>query len=118
MNENRLKLNDSKTEFMVLGTKHRLNKIKTTSISVRDAQIASCKEVQNIGAMFDPELSMSKQVKRSCRGARINHHNIGKIWSYLTENQTKTAVHAYVTLRWDSNNALLAGAPSVLTSQI
>ena len=34
MNKNRLKLNDSKTEFMVLGTKHRLNKIKTTSIAV------------------------------------------------------------------------------------
>ena len=53
----------SKTEFLVLGTKHRLNKIKTTSIAVGDAQIPSCKEVWNIGAMFDPELSMSTQVK-------------------------------------------------------
>ena len=43
MNENRLKLNDSKTEFMVLGTKHRL---KTTSIAVGDAQIPSCKEAE------------------------------------------------------------------------
>ena len=103
---------------MVLGTKHRLNKIKTTSISVGDAQIASCKEVRNIGAMFDPELSMSTQVKKLCRGAWINLHNIGKIRSYLTEDQTKTAVHAYVTSKLDGNNALLAGAPSVLTSQI
>ena len=94
MNENRLKLNDSKTEFMVLSTKHRLNKIKTTSISVGDAKIPSCKEVRNIGAMFDPELSMSTQVKKLCRGAWINLHNIEKIQSY--QNKTKTAVHAYV----------------------
>ena len=118
MNENRLKLNDSKTEFMVLGTKHRLNKIKTTSIAVGDAQIPSCKEVRNIGAMFDPELSMSTQVKKLCRGAWMNLHNIGKIRSYLTEDQTKTTVHAYVTSKLDGNNALLAGSPSVLIKQI
>ena len=68
--------------------------------------------------MFDPELNMSTQVKKLCRGAWINRHNIGKIWSYLTEDQTKTAVHVYVTSKLDGNNALLAGALSVLTSQI
>ena len=74
--------------------------------------------MRNIGAMFDPELSMSTQVKKSCRGAWINLHNIGKIWSYLTEDQTKTTIHAYVTSKLDGNNALLAGFPSVLIKQI
>ena len=37
-------------------------------------KITSCnkKKVWNIGAMFDPELSMSTQVKKLCRGAWIN----------------------------------------------
>ena len=101
--------NHSKTEFMVLGTKHRLNKIKTTSMSVGDAQITSCKEVRNTGAMFDPQLSMSTQVKKLCRGAWVNLHNIGKIRSYLTEDQTKTTVHAYVTSKLDATMLSLLG---------
>ena len=51
----------------------------------------------DIGAMFDPELSMSTQVKKLCRQAWINLHNIGNIRSYLTEDQTKTTDDAYVT---------------------
>ena len=60
----------------------------------------------------------SKLQANGIKKASINLHNIGKTRSYLTEDQTKTAVHAYVTSKLDGNNALLAGAPSVLTSQI
>ena len=84
----------------------------------KDNKHVIIKEVRNIGAMFDPQLNMSTQVKKLCRGAWINLHNIGKIRSYLTEDQTKTTVHAYVTSKLDGNNALLAGTPSVLIKQI
>ena len=36
----------------------------------------------------------------------------------MNEEQTKSVVHAYVTSKLDANNALLAGTPSVLTSQL
>ena len=57
-------------------------------------------------------------MKKLCRGAWINLHNIGKIQSYLTEDQTKTTVHAHVISKLDGNNAFLAGTPSVLIKQI
>ena len=61
---------------------------------------------------------MSSQVNMVCKGAWINLHSISKIRHYLTEDQAKTVVHAYVTSKLDGNNALLAGIPSFLISQI
>ena len=83
-----------------------------------NAKIKACNEVRNIGAMFDSELSMGPQVKNVCRSAWLHLYNIGKVRSYLNEEQTKTAVHAYVTSKLDGNSSLLAGIPSVLSSQI
>ena len=116
MNRNRLKLNDSKTEFMILGSKHMLKQVSTTSIEVGEERIKATSEVRNIGAFFDSEMRMSVQVRNTCKSAWLNLHNIGKIRSYLNEEQTKSVVHAYVTSKIDGNNALLGGLPSVLTS--
>ena len=44
-----------------------------------------------------------------CRSAWLNLHNISKIRNYLTQDQAKTIVHAYVTSKLDANNSLLAG---------
>ena len=118
MNKNRLKLHDAKTEFVISGTKQNLQRVKTTSIKVGDTYITSCKEVRKIGAMFDSEMKMLSQVNKVCKGAWINLHNISQIRHYLTEAQAKTVVQAYVTSKLDGNNALLAGIPSVLISQI
>ena len=118
MNENRLKLNDSKTEFIIFGTRKMLLNVSTSSIKVGDENITAATEVRNIGAFFDNELKVSVQVKNMSKGAWRNLYNIGKIRSYLTDEQTKSVVHAYVTSKLDANNALLAGAPSVLTSQL
>ena len=76
MNKNRLKLNDAKTEFVIFGTKQNLQKVKTTPIKVGDTYITACKEVRNIGAMFDSEMTMSSQVNKVCTGTWINLHNI------------------------------------------
>ena len=48
----------------------------------------------------------------------MNLYNIGKVREYLTEDQAKTIVHAYVTSKLDGNNGLLAGSPSTLLSQV
>ena len=117
MNKNRLKLNDARTEFVICGTKQHLQKVKTACIKVGDTCITSCKEVRNIGAMFDSEMKMSSQGNKVCKVAWI-HLCISKIRHYLTEDQAKTVVHNYVTSKLYGNNALLAGIPAVLISQI
>ena len=97
MNRNRLKLNDSKTEFIIFGTTSKLSSILTTSVRVGDENIKAVKHVRNIGAYFDNELKMTIQVKNMCKSAWLNLYNISKIRNYLTQDQAKTLVHAYVT---------------------
>jgi hypothetical protein len=118
MNRNRLKLNDSKTEFIVFGTSLKLKRVKTVSVRVGDENIMAVKHVRNIGAFFDCELKMDTQVNNICRSGWMNLYNISKIRSYLTSDQAKTIVHAYVTSKLDSNNSLLAGARMELLNRL
>ena len=78
MNMNRMKLNDSKTEFIICGTHTKLRRLKTVSVRVRDQNIMAVNQVRNIGAYFDCEMRMEIQVKNTCRSAWLNLYNIGK----------------------------------------
>ena len=109
MNINRLKLNDKKTEFIIFGTSTGLKKVATTTIRVGQEAIPACDKVRNIGAMFDSEMKMDTQVNSMCKSAWFHLYTIGKIRSYLSDDQTKSVVHAYVTPKLDRNNALLVG---------
>ena len=50
MNRVRLKLNDDKTEFVLIGTKQQLEKVNFSSITVGDAVIEAKSEVRNLGS--------------------------------------------------------------------
>ena len=45
-------------------------------------------------------------------------YDVGKIRSYMTQDQAKTVIHAYVTSKLDANNALLAGTPLELQTKL
>ena len=109
MNENRLKLNQSKTEFMMIGSTRQLQKMSYDSISVDGEKIVAKPFVRNLGAWFDEDLRMRKHVSEV---VRIGYYHIRQLWrirDYLTENAAKTIVHSLVCSRIDYCNALLFG---------
>ena len=112
-----LKLNNNKTEFIILGTDVSPEKVKTESIKVGNHEIKPVESVRNIGAMFDKRMKMKAQVKHMCKGAWHNIHIIGKIRQYLTQDQTKTVVHAHVISKLD-NNSLLTGIPQYVCRRL
>ena len=69
MNENCLKLNDNKKELMILGSKHMLKHVPTTSLQLGGEHISATSVVHNIGAFFDCKMRMSTQVRNTCKGA-------------------------------------------------
>ena len=93
---NWLKLNDDKTEFIVLGSNSNLSKVKTHSITVGEHQIRRSNQVQNIGAIFDANAKMEGQVTKTCQTAWFHPYTISKISQYLTKEQKQTIIHAYV----------------------
>ena len=66
MFKNKLKLNDSKTEFVILRTPAGLKKVNTSSIQVGNQTIDACPSV-HIGAFQDQHLKMDIQALKHAK---------------------------------------------------
>ena len=79
-----------KTEFLIFGTFTGLKKVATTTIHVGQEAIPACDKLRNIGGMFDSEMKMDTQVNSMCKSVWFHLYMIGKIRSYLSDDQTKS----------------------------
>ena len=64
-----LRLNDSKTEFMIFGTPCDIKKVTEWTVPVGDTEILPSATVRNIGAYLDTRMTMADHVNsiiRSC----------------------------------------------------
>ena len=111
MAANCLKLNESKTEFIVFGSSRNLQNVNSISLKVGDAIVPKTDTVKNIGVHLDNALRLDTQVAALCKNAWYHLHQISKIRDYLDDEQSKAVVHAHVTSRLDSNNSILLGLP-------
>lgn len=109
MRGNFLKLNDAKTEVLLVGSRQQLKKISLSGVMVGDSLIAPVTSVRDLGAVFDTNMTMVPHVNTVCRSARYHIKNIGRIRRFLDRNCCERIVHAFVTSRLDINNALLTG---------
>ena len=112
MTDNRLQLNDNKTEFIIIGTSQQLKKVTFNSIQVGDSKIIAVDEARNLGVIFDKEMGLKTHIRHIRKKGFFHVKNISSIRRYLDKNSTKTAVHAFVTSTLDCGNALLYGLPS------
>ena len=103
--------NDTKTEFLIIGTRQQLSKVTIDSIEVGDADIKPVQEVRNLGSWFDEHMSMNVHVGKVCSKAFRGLYNIRQIRKFLSIESTKTLVHAFVTSHLDYCNSLLFGIP-------
>ena len=111
MFNDRLLLNDNKTEFIVLGTKQQLSKINIPNISVGDNIIVPVSHVRNLGSWFDSNMSMSTYITKVCSVGFYHLHNIKRISKYLSTRSLTILIHAFITSRLDYCNGLLYGLP-------
>ena len=119
MAKNHLKLNDDKTEVLILGTKQQRAKVTPKPLKIGNAKIPpSQKPVRNIGALFDADLTMEDHVKKTCQTCYFHLRNIGKIRKFLNKEATESLVHALITSRLDWGNALLVGVSNHLLDRL
>ena len=62
-------MNDSKTEWFVIGSYQQLAKINLTNILVGEHRITVLDDIRNLGAYFDKNLSMKTHVDAKCTAA-------------------------------------------------
>ena len=107
---NKLKLNNDKTELLVIQAPHRpLPPLQ--SIYSGTELIESTRSAKNIGVWFDDTMSMSKQVNTICKKAFYHLRNIASIKKFLSHQHCEILIHAFVTTSLDYCNSLLNGLP-------
>ena len=117
MSANKLKLNADKTELLVIGSKFR-PRPEIPFVNVGAESIKPSREARNIGVMFDDTMNFEKQVATICKSAFYHLRNILRIRKYLSVENAKTLIHAFVTCRLDNCNSLLYGLPGYLSHRL
>ena len=118
MKRNNLKLNDNKTEFVVLGSQHQLSSIGERQLTIGSDSITATISARNNGAVFDETMEMKGQVNQITRSCYAHIRAFSHIRKYLTKDATERLVNAFVTSRLDNNNSLLYGIPDYLLDKL
>ena len=113
----KLKINDDKTEFLVLSSP-RAHVNKDLSLQIGGASIFPTSKCRNLGVVFDEHMSMDAQVANVAKCMMFHLRNISKIRHLLTETATIQLVHALVTPRLDYCNSLLYGLSESLVGKL
>ena len=116
---NMLKLNDNKTELMLVSSKRtkHLDDLHT-SITIGNAQIPFKQSVKNLGLTLDCHLTMNAYVSNIARTCYFELHRLASIRRFLTSIATATLVTAFVLSRIDYCNSLLFGSTHDVTSHL
>ena len=108
---NKLKMNDSKTEFIIIGSRQQLDKIQFDSIKVGDSYVKAVDSVRDLGAFLDNTLSMESHIDSKCSAAFRQLYSIRRIRKFLTREATETLIHAFIFSHVDYCNGLLYDLP-------
>ena len=116
---NMLKLNDNKTELMLVTSKRtkHLHSLPT-SITIGNAEIPFKKSVKNLGFTLDCHLTMNAHVSNIARTCYFEQRRLASIRRFLTSTATATLVSAVVLSRIDNCNSLLFGSTHDVTSHL
>ena len=112
MISDKLMLNDSKTEILLVGSRQQLRKVELDALMVGTSKVPlASSAVRNLGAWFDPELTMNTHVNKLCSVGYF-HLYLRCIRKYLSQETCEQLVHAFITSRIDYCNSLLYGLPA------
>ena len=119
MSSNKLKLNDEKTEALLVSSQHTsFSEPLPDSIKVDDTIIKFSSSVRNLGVIFDSSLSMHQHVQNVCKLAYFELRRISSVRHFLTTDATKTLVCSFVLSRLDYCNGTLSGCPQYLIEKL
>ena len=118
MDQVRLKMNPSKTEFIHFGNAPQLHKCFTNSIDVAGDLILRSNVIRYLGVWLDASLNFKLHVTKKCKAAMLNFIRIRGICHLLTEEATSSLVLSLCVSHLDYCNAVLYGLPEVTINRM
>ena len=113
MDSMRVKMNEGKTEFIIISSGHQIAKCSTSHLNVNNVEVQRSRVIKYLGIHMDEKLSFKDHITAKCRTAAINIQCIKTIRQVLTEQVTETLVMGIVMSHLDYCNAILCGLPNI-----
>ena len=120
LSDNFLKLNDSKSEVILIGTPKSVShcKILSNSISLGNSNISFSPIVKNFGVLFDENLSFLPHIKNIRKNCFITLKNLRHIRSFFNRPNFESLMHAFITSRLDYCNSLFTNISQSTINQL
>ena len=119
MTINKLKLNEDKTEVMIVSSSRRSTSFNIpNSLSIGNSSVSFSNSVKNLGVTLDCHLTMQPHVLNVVRAANFELRRISSIRHLLSTQATITLISAFILSRLDYCNSLLSGCPQSLINQL
>ena len=83
MEESQLKMNDAKTEFIVIGTSSSLRKNTLDNIEIGNTKIHQSSKIKFLGVFLDEKLSFKDHIQNRSKKASYNLRLISNIQKYI-----------------------------------
>ena len=107
MAKKKLKLNEKKTECLIIGTKHDITKYdELKEVSINNQGIVLSRSVRDLGFVIDNNLTCNEQIQTVIKNANFSLRNIAFIKKYLNDDSMKKLVHNHIITRLDYCNSL------------
>ena len=115
---NKLKLNESKTEIIVISTNTQLKKNLLSCVSFAGEPICPTGQARNLGVVFNSALNFENHVSYICKSAYFYIRNIYRMRKYMDKATTDALVRALITSRVDYCNSLLGNVPKYVLHRL
>ena len=113
MSRNRLKLNEDKSELLLITTKRQVPKNisdKSIGIKIGNDKITPSDTAKNLGVYIHKHMDLTAHVNQIIKTSYFHLRRISKIRPHLDQATTAKVIQSMVTSRLDYNNAILTGA--------
>eukprot|EP00914_Ancora_sagittata_P031360 GHVO01063386.1.p1 GENE.GHVO01063386.1~~GHVO01063386.1.p1 ORF type:complete len:293 (+),score=11.57 GHVO01063386.1:110-988(+) len=113
-----LKMNNRKTEYLVISSKPTARHIQPQPLDVCGHPIVPSTKAKNIGVIFDSNMTMEAHVSLMCRNAYGQLYRLSKVRKYMDRRSFECLIHAFISTRLDYCNAILCGASQQLKTKL
>jgi exonuclease III len=111
LTSNRLTVNPSKTEFLIIGSSMQRSKLTNPTVSLCNNSIAPSPSARNLGIIFDNDLSLKKHISSVCQQSYLQIRQLRQIRSALDTKSAIILANSLVSSRLDYCNSLYHGLP-------
>ena len=118
MNSVRLKMNNSKSEFIIFGNKTQVDKCILDGLRIDGDIVNRSQTVKYLGAWLDREVTLKTHVKKKCASVMLNLQRIKNIWKFLDRDSFTKSVVCLSLCHLDYSNSILHGSPKSVIQQM